>query len=137
MRKRARTDLCGGRPSNRRPYRDIRTVAGFNLMDVREIWRRLKTRIELKSPSKRNRVTVETFEIIRRWAVRLDFVPLSIEINAPIVIRRHVHVKHKDIIPKVCIKGLRDMRAKLRVITVGHFGRVAPEHGVKHAYASV
>src|SRR5262250_2871002 len=99
-------------------------------MDVCEIWRRLKTRVELKSPSKRNRVTVEPLEIIWRRPVRLDFVPLSIEINAPVIIRRHVHVKHKDVFRKVCIKGLRDMRSELRVTAVGHFLRVATQHAV-------
>src|ERR1051326_4799521 len=57
----------------------ITPIASFDLMNVREIWRGLKSSIEFEFPTIATKVAVEAFDGGRRRPVSFDFVALAVK----------------------------------------------------------
>src|SRR5262249_61670506 len=91
------------------------TVAGFDLVNVREAGRGLEPVVELELPPVSDHVTVEALQIRGRGAVGFDLVALSIEGAASIIVRCDVHVKYEDVFSEVEVKSLRDVAAEGRM----------------------
>src|SRR5262249_59025373 len=93
-------------------------VAGFDLVDMGKVRRRLKALIELESPPERDRIAIDPLQVGRRGSVCLDLVALPVECYTSIVVRRNVNGEDEGVLSQVIVERLVDVGTKLRVAAI-------------------
>src|SRR5579859_2592083 len=110
--------------------RAIISINRFDLMDVCKTRRGLKAVVELECPAIHDRIAEKSPERIGGRGSGLDFIALSVEIDAAIIVGRDMDIKEKHRLVEVVVPFLGDVRAEVRMAAIRNLFGASSEGAV-------